>query len=110
MVATLVLDVTAQVTLDATGFGRVRLGPTSTRQTWQVNLAAVKTSTNVLEPTANLYLNSKASSLGGTYTGSNDSTALDVVVRNGFILCEWTGGDAGALATLNLHGAILIGG
>lgn len=110
MVAKLVLDVAQSVRLNASGNGSVRLGPTSTRQTWQVNLAAVHVDTNVLEPIANLYLNSRASSLGGTYTGSQDQTALDVVVRNGFILCEWTGGDAGALATLNLHGQILIGG
>jgi hypothetical protein len=106
----LVLDAVASVRLDGAGNGSVRLGPTSTRQTWRVTLAVVRVSTNVLEPTANLYQNTRSSSIGGTYTGSNDQSDLDLLVRNGFILCDWAGGDAGAVATLNLHGQILIGG
>lgn len=108
--ADLVLDVAASVVLDGSGNGRVQLGPTSTRATWHVTNASVQVSTNILEPTANLYQNSKASKLAGTYTGSNDSTNLDVWVRNGFLLCEWLGGDPGARATLFLQGTIKIGG
>ncbi len=106
----LVLDVVAQTVLNASGNGTVRLGPTSTRQTWVVDLAVVSTSTNVSEPVAELFLNSKASRLGGTYTGSNDQMGPNTTVRNGKILCVWTGGDPGAIATLNLHGQIIIGG
>lgn len=108
--ADLPLDVSATVTLDASGNGTVKLGPTSTRQTWHVTNAAVQVSSNTLEPTANLYQNGLASKLGGTYTGSNDSSDLDVTVRGGFIMCVWTTGDAGAKATLFLQGSIHIGG
>lgn len=106
----LVLDVAASVTLNASGNGSVKLGPTSTRQTWHVLNAAVSVSSATLEPTATVYANTKASKLAGTNTGSNDSTNLDVWVRNGFILCEWLGGDPGARATLFLSGTIEIGG
>ena len=103
------LDVSLSVRLNASGNGTVKLGPTSANQTWNVTNAAVSVSTNTLEPTAVLYLNSKASKLAGTYTGSNDSTGLDETLRNGFIICEWTGGDPGAIATLSLQGSIKVG-
>ena len=109
MTGPLVLDESLSVVLDANGHGIVRLGPSSTRATWHVTLAVVRVSSNTLEPTANLYQNSKATSLGGTYTGSNDQTSLDVLVRNGYIICEWSGGDPGAVATLYLNGSISIG-
>lgn len=108
-VADLVLDVVAQTTLNASGAGSVKLGPTSARQTWNVTNAAVAVSSDNSEPTATLYLNTQASKLAGTATGSNDSTALDVTLRNGYILCVWTGGDAGAIATLSLQGSIHLG-
>lgn len=104
------LDVAQSVVLNASGNGSVKLGPTSTRAVWHVTNAAVTVSSNTLEPQAILYQNTKASKLAGTNTGSNDSTNLDVWVRNGFILCEWTGGDPGATATLFLYGTIEIGG
>ncbi len=107
--ADLPLDVAASVTLDATGAGTVRLQPSNVNQTWHVVQASVLVSSNTKEPTAKLYQNG-SSFLGGTYTGSNDSTSLDITVRNGYIQCNWTGGDAGAKATLYLQGSIHIGG
>lgn len=104
------LDVAKSVVLNASGNGSVKLGPTSTRAVWHVLNAAVTVSSNTLEPTAIVYQNTRATKLAGTNTGSNDSTNLDAWIRNGFILCEWTGGDAGATATLFLYGTIEIGG
>lgn len=106
----LVLDVQARVTLNAAGAGTIKLGPTSTRQTWHVTNAAVSVSSATNEPTATLYMSSRASQLGGTNTGSNDSTDLDVTLRGGYIICDWAGGDAGAIATLSLQGSVHIGG
>lgn len=103
------LDVSASVTLNAAGGGTVKIGPASTRATWHVTRAAVSVSSNTKEPTANLYQNG-SSFLGGTYTGSNDSTGLDLTLRNGYIVCTWSGGDAGAKATLYLQGSVHIGG
>jgi hypothetical protein len=104
-VAELPLDEAASVVLNAAGNGSVKLGPRSSRITWNVTAASVRASSNVLEPTAILYQNSIGSQIAGTYTGSNDSTDLDITVRNGFILCVWSGGDAGARATLYLQGS-----
>jgi hypothetical protein len=101
-----VLDQSAQVTLNASGAGTVMLGPTSSRITWNVTSASVRVSSNTREPTANLYYNTRGSFIGGTYTGSNDSTDLDLLVRNGRIVCDWAGGDAGAIATLTVHGQV----
>lgn len=105
----LLLDVAVSGIVPASGIVAVRLGPTSTRVQWHVTNASVQVSSNVLEPTANLYLNSKATKLAGTYAGSNDSSPLDVWVRNGVIICEWTGADVGARATLFLQGTMKIG-
>lgn len=98
------VDNQGSVTLNAAGNGTVRVGTFNPSQRWRITSASVRTSTNTLEPTANLYLGSRASFLGGTYTGSNDTTDLDVQLANSTILCEWTGGDPGATATLYIRG------
>jgi hypothetical protein len=101
------VDENKSVVLNASGAGSVRLGPYSLAQRWHITGASVKVSSNTSEPAANLYKGSRGSFLAGTYTGSNDSTDLDVILDNGVILCEWTGGDAGATATLYLRGETL---
>jgi hypothetical protein len=101
------LDENKSTTLSAAGAGTVRIGPYSLAQRWHVTGARVKVSSNTNEPSANLYQGSKGTFLGGTYSGSNDSTDLNVILDNSTILCEWTGGDAGATATLYLSGEYL---
>lgn len=93
-------------TLSASGTGQVKVGPFNPRQRWHVTRATVQVSSATAEPTATLYLGSVGGGrLGGTYTGSNDMTDLDVWLSNSAtILCVWTGGDAGATATLTLEG------
>lgn len=108
--STLPLDVVGKTTLSAAGSGTVTLGPSSRLQNWHVTSASVQVSTNTLEPTAILYNSNRGSKIGGTYTGSNDTTDLDITIRNGFIICDWSGGDAGATAFLYLSGSIIIGG
>lgn len=110
MTGPLVLDESASVKLDANGNGTVRLGPSSTRQTWNVTQMSVRVTSNTREPTAIVYQNTKASILANTYSGSLDGGPVNAIVRNGFIACEWTGGDAGAVATLFLQGTIVVGG
>lgn len=101
-----ILDENRSVILDAAGNGTVKIGPASLNVRWQVTGASVQVTTNVKEPTANLYQGARGSFLGGTYTGSNDSTDLDVELSNSSIVCEWLGGDAGARATLFLRGTV----
>lgn len=101
------LDEFGSVTLDANGNGTVRLAPRSTRETWVVDGAAVSAVSSVAqpaEPQCNVYNSTLASKLGGTFTGSQDQIGLNVTVRGGFIMAVWTGGQPGALATLNLTG------
>jgi hypothetical protein len=106
------LDDAAQVTLDSSGNGTVKLGPRRLTQIWNVTNIAVAVSTNVLEATATTYLGAVAApnSLGGTYSGSGDANSTDVTLRAGqFISCRWTGGDAGAVATLSVYGTYTLG-
>lgn len=103
------LDEAGSVTLDASGNGTVELSTPSTRTSWFVNLVSVNVTSNTSEPVAKVYLNSTAQLLGGTYTGSNDVFGPDCWVRNGSIICKWTGGDAGAKATMTLGGTVYVG-
>lgn len=105
----LVLDESATARVPASGIVTVSLGPLTQRQTWIVLSAAVKVSTNINEPVATLYLGTKATILGSTYTGSSDSTALQVTTRSANLFCEWVGADVGAIATLSLYGSLHIG-
>lgn len=106
------LDVAASVVLDSSGNGTVTIGPQRLLQTWVPNNAAVNVTSNTKEPTVNLYLGPArpANLLAASYTGSNDSTPLDVTLRSGnFLTAVWAGGDVGARATLSLYGEILVG-
>jgi hypothetical protein len=47
--------------------------------------------------------------LGGTYTGSQDTTDVSITLRFGAQLrVEWTGGDPGARATVSVSGTIYL--
>ena len=100
------LDVTASTVLDANGNGHVVFQPSSNRVSWHAASCAVKVSSNTLEPTADAYLGSATGThLAGTYTGSNDSTDLNVDLWPGQqITVTWTGGDVGATASASLYG------
>lgn len=107
------LDEQAQVFLDGSGNGAVVIGPTYTYQTWVPSQITVTTSTNVKEPVFKYYRGRTAGNtgiLGGTYTGSNDQSDISgLVLHPGeVILAQWTGGDAGALATVALLGKKII--
>jgi hypothetical protein len=100
------LNTSGTVTLDAAGAGTVDL-QVPTLQTWRVTKLAVRVSSNTLEPTAIVYVDSAAPGniLGSTYTGSGDSSNEDQVLMPGQrLLCAWTGGDVGAQATLSVFG------
>lgn len=98
----------ASVTLDASGTGLADI-LVPTLQTWNLARIAVQTSTNTSEPVAQVYVDSESPGnfLAGTYTGSNDSSDENQMLMPGqHLLCRWTGGDAGAQATLSVFGMV----
>ncbi len=95
------------VTLDGSGNGQVQFGPT--RTTWIVKRASVRTSTAVNMPTAVLYRGTvnPGSIISDTYSGSGDTDSdinEEPLYPGQFYTCRWTGGDAGALATISYSG------
>lgn len=104
------LNESGSVVLSASGGGTVKIGPGRPGTKWHVKVLAVSTSTAVAVPEARIYLGEPASGnlLGGTYTGSSDSTDLDVWIYAGQKLSVvWTGGDSGARATVSVYGELV---
>jgi len=102
------LNASGSVTLDATGSGLVDI-QVPTLQTWNVTRLGVLVSSNTNEPTAKVYIDSEGPGnfLAGTYTGSNDSSDENQTLMPGqHLLCRWTGGDHGAVATLSVFGMV----
>lgn len=102
----------AQVTLDGSGAGVVTLGPLYTYQTWYPESVNVLiTPAPAIEPTFKLYRGTAAPSsyLGGTYTGSNDSTILSGVTLNPGekLFGIWAGGGTpGGVASMTIQGKL----
>lgn len=101
----------ASVTLDSNGNGLVFIGPTNTYQVWKPSSAACVVSSQNSEPRFYLYNGrtvDQTRRIGGTWTGSNDSTDLNgIVLYPGSVLTgQWIGGDPGATATLSLNGDV----
>lgn len=108
------LQESASVTLDGSGNGTVSIGPSSQFQIWNVTNEGCNVTSNTNEPVFKLYKSSGISAgafLGGSNQGSNDSASIDVTLYSGMKLTGvWTGGDAGATATLALQGTMTVPG
>lgn len=101
------LRLTDSTVLDSTGAGGVDLYPAGGDLV--VTKTTVTVSTDVAEPTANIYRGgvSTVNLIEGTYSGSNDSTDARYLVQMGqAVSAVWAGGDAGATATLVVEGAL----
>lgn len=97
-------SVSRQVNLDSTGGGQVDLYPTGNGD-WVIVQLGVTVATSTNQPTAKIYRNgvSPTSFVEGSYTGSNDSSDTRHVLKQGeFLSCVWSGGDAGARATMTV--------
>ena len=101
----------ATAVLDGTGAGTVKLGPVGPLEVWWPSVASVSVSTNVKEAQCRIYIGDSAvpaNFIDGTLSGSTgDSTdrVSGAQVRRGwFVWAVWSGGDAGAVATLNITG------
>lgn len=98
------------VQLDGSGNGRVAIGPAVVRERWAPTQVTVSVSSTVLQATCALYLGIGAVPgrlLGESSTGSSG----DTYGFGGFemqpgqnLIAVWTGGDAGATATIAVYG------
>lgn len=94
----------AQTTLDSLGNGTAVIGVSG--GDWIVTATTVAVSSSTKQPKAVLYRGVIAPSnqIGGTYTGAFDTSTGRTLLQNGQqLLCQWTGGDAGANATVTLN-------
>lgn len=112
---TLPLSEAAFVTLDVSGNGTAKLGPAAHGVAWKPSRVGVKTSTSVLSPKCIVYAGSSPTSdnfVDGTFTGQANAT--DAIVGQelrlgSYVWAVWTGGDAGAQATVTVTGSKDIG-
>lgn len=105
------LQNTAQVVLDSNGSGTISFGPARPNERWLVTRVGVQVSTQVNEAQAKLYRGSVGvgTYISGSVSGSTGDTddSLNESLFSGETLCvQWTGGDAGATATLTYWGTI----
>lgn len=107
------LQESGSVTLDGSGNGTVRLRPVSSREYWLPSLASVGCSTNVNEAQCKIYIGPSATpqyfvdqTVDGSSGDSTDRVSGYVIARHQqpYIWAVWSGGDAGAQATMVVSG------
>lgn len=100
----------ASVTLNGSGAGPAQLGPSFPRESWDVADVSVSVSSNTNEAVCKIYAGPQAAQpwfVGATTWGSTgDSTSnfSAPVYLGSQVFAVWTGGDAGAVATLVVRG------
>ena len=105
----------ATVTLDGSGNGVAKLGPSRVREHWQPTSAAVSVATNASEAQCSIYMGTvrnAATFLGQTATGSTGDTCGfggQDMQTGMLIFAQWTGGDPGSVATVVVNGEYTIG-
>lgn len=97
------------VALDATGSGRVTLGPDQGPPNWEVTSVVTQTNRPGVAPIprVQLYLDSvdPTNSLGLRYDGSfGQAGGNQILSRGQHIIAVWSGGQVGDLASLTLGG------
>ena len=104
------LNEDATIQLDGTGAGTVRLGPTGAGEVWSPALASVKVSSNTNEATCKIYNGDRVidgNFTDGTFSGSSGDSTDRIggpLHLGNYIYAVWAGGDANAVATLNVSG------
>ena len=107
------LNESVTVTLNGSGAGTARLGPLTARETWYPINAGVK-AVSTIPPTNEaqcvIYVGQTATAENfrdNTFSGSSGDASGKVsgkLPKNYFVFAVWTGGDAGAKATLSVTG------
>lgn len=100
---------TATVTLNGSGAGTASAGPQFPRESWDVSVASVSVATNTSEAQCKV---SQGATAGQTFvdgttwgsTGDSTSNFSAPVYLGSKVFAAWTGGDAGAVATLTVTG------
>lgn len=102
----------ASVTLNGSGAGTTRVGPIGAREVWSPENASVRTNQTTItnEAQCALYVGQSATQPNFkdlTFTGSSgdatDKISGQLKIGN-YVWAVWTGGDAGAVATLSVTG------
>lgn len=108
------------VTLNGSGNGTVQLGPQHVREHFQVDSASVAVaplpgnSAPLKQASCSIYVGTSVNAstfFGTTITGSTgDTCTVGTDIQTGqLVFAVWTGGDAGAVATMSLNGQRTIG-
>jgi hypothetical protein len=95
-----------------TATGRARIGPTRAGVRWDIRTISITSSSTVAIPQAELFLGEPgaASFKDGTYTGSRNSTNIEITLYSGqYFTVVWTFGDPGATANVTVTGDNVIG-
>lgn len=113
MAAEPTLSAGKEVTLDASGNGTIEIGPNSGPPVWHVTKILVQTDRpgQAPVPKFEFYLDQQtpAGRKGLTYDGSFDESDLNLrVTRGQKLICVWTGGQAGDVASVSLDGERLM--
>jgi hypothetical protein len=106
------LNESASVTLDGSGNGTLKMTPYSGTLTWLPSIASVKASSANAEASCKIYIGPSATDqwfIDGTLSGSTgDSTdrvaGRQVDTHGNALWAVWSGGDAGAVATMTVAG------
>jgi hypothetical protein len=112
---TLPLSESGFITLNASGAGTVKIGPTAHGVVWKPSRIGIKTSTAVKSPICQVFIGTSPTAdnfSDGTFTGqqNNSDACVGQEVRLGsYVWAVWTGGDIGAQATVTVTGSKDIG-
>lgn len=109
-------SITATFGADSAGgtVARTQIGPTVYGSEWDIKRVVVSTTSSGLNGSSRfyMYLNSESPSalLDGTYSGDQDVNETSLHLRTGDnLICVWTGGDDGAIATAIIIGEVETG-
>lgn len=101
-----ILNLSAQITLDGTGYGVLRIGPTG--EQWWITRTMVRCTTRVDEAVCTMYQTNIGANFQKdiSYTGSTgDTSDTEFHITDGDALyVEWANGDIGAVATVTISG------
>lgn len=106
-----ILPGSVTVLLNGSGNGTARIGPLGARESWNAQAASVSVSTRVKEAQCKIFVGTDATTanyVDGTLSGSTGDSTDRVdsypIPFGQFIFAVWSGGDAGAVATLKVTG------